>query len=390
MKSIIQFRFTIPIIAIAAFMIFLNSCKKTDFNNNDPKAARAAAIKAVQERYGNVSAGIIFNVNKKADEMFYRNAQGKMVSLYEQQGNKGPILNRPCYTCDNAPTAGDLKLEYTLNYVQRWYKCESTADKSTLTANWTISIPFVPSYFSVFNLPDTWGYLQIIAPGGGSPLTHTSYANVSPYDFTMKYLGPDCFNNKIYEVTYFFENVPDSYFGNGAQISASLSIEGPCSLIGGVATSGSVNAPTQSNDSYLPCNRIDKVWINPPGGGSSYATAAGNYMLCNYPSGFTLIDAHQVEYREVNSSTSFLWSDQTSQVHWGEPVGSSGEAPTINPSTGVSNLIGMTASSGTWLVRYRNVKTSVCDVIYGIGNPPPPNGDWGSLFTWVTEVWVLP
>lgn len=287
-------------------------------------------------------------------------------------------------TCSTASSAGQLRVTDTLNYVQRWYKCESTG-KSTLTANWTISVPFTPTYFSVDTSVDTWGNVEITAPGGGSPLTHTSIYGPSSTEFKMRYLGNDpvCNNNKMYEVTYNFDNVPDSYFGSGAVIKASISIAGTCSLLGNVVTSGSVTAPTLSNDSYLPCDRIDQVFINPYMGPGGCATATGNYVLCSYPSGFLLIDNHQLEYRVVNSGTgSLAWSDQSSTVHGGVPTGLSTESQTIDPSTGVSNLVGIT-SGATWLIRYRNIKNSTCNLISGY------NQNWGSEFTWIVEVWVL-
>ncbi|NOT92911.1 hypothetical protein [Ferruginibacter sp.] len=394
MKIITSLKFLGTVMAVVAFMLMIKSCKKTDVGAVSPKEAetvKAEIIKAIKERYGNVGAGVIFNVNKKANKYFYKDVSGNMANLYGSDGiNVSSGTSGLCYTCNNAPNAGALVVTYTLNYVQRLYICESS-DKSKLTANWTISVPFTPSYFSVDDLPDTWGYLQIIAPGGGSPLTHTSYAAVTPYDFTIKYLSadPTCFNNKLYEVTYNFENVPNSYFGSGAQISGSLSIEGTCSLLGGVVQSGSTNAPTLSNQSYQPCNRIDKVFVSPPASSGQYAQVGGVNVVCSYPSGWSAVDAQQLEYRQVNSgSGSLLWNDQTSTIHWGETVPPSPIlSPTMTP-TGALNLKNMVYGSGTWLVRYRNVKTSVCDILY-LTPGSNPGAFWGSEFTWITEVWSI-
>ena len=393
MKTITSLKFIIALFGILAFTLAIKSCKKADNINplQDAETTKSKSIQAVKDKYGNFSASIIIPVNKTTSQTFYKDANGKMVSI-DNQGtlNTNSPTGGPCYTCLTATTAGQLHFSYTLNYVQRWYKCES-GDKSTLTANWTISVPFIPSYFVQDYLPNTYGYLEITAPGGGSPLTHYSYAAISPYDFTMKSLGhdPACLNNNIYEVSYNFTNVPDSYFGSGAQINGKVSVDCSCASFFTNVNSGTIGAPALSNNSYLPCNRVDKVFVVPNTGPSNCATAAGCYILCTNPGGFAPINYHEVEYRKVTSGNSLLWDDQISgsTIHWGEPTGTSTESPTINPYTGVSNLIYMTPSSGTWLVRYRNVKTSICDIIYGPGSTP--GGNWGSNFTWVTEIWAL-
>ena len=46
-------------------------------------------------------------------------------------------------------------------------------------------------------------------------------------------------------------------------------------------------------------------------------------------------------------------------------------------------ILHITVNSGTWLVRYRNVKTSVCNIINPTG---PTNGDWGNSALWISEV----
>lgn len=394
MKTINSLKLIISVIAIAAFVLLLKSCKKADMKPPDNKTAeqtKAAAIKAIKDKYGNVSAGVVYNINKPAPEYFYKDAAGNKVSLYGSGKNKpgnanGPTPTPCTYDCSTAPNASYLTITYTLDYVERFYLCESI-DESNVNVHWTVSVPFNIAPFSVGN-QFSEGYVQFTDPFS----TTTTFT--APYtDMTMTYLGADpaCSVNNLYEVTYKVTNVPNSNFANGNTIAAAVDLANNCRLVYNLVSSGYQNGPTFSQDGYLPCNRIDKVYINPNTGPSNCATVAGNYILCSPPGGsFSVIDYHQVEYRPVTSGTSLLWDDQVtgSPVNWGVPTGTSTGDPALDPYTGVSNLINMTPSTGLWLVRYRNVKTSVCDIISGLpfGSPGAP---WGNEALWITEVWSL-
>ena len=76
MKTINSLRLILSLIALTAFMLVLKSCKKDDSStiNNEAEASRVAAIKATKVRYGNISAEVIYKVNKDAEELFYRDA----------------------------------------------------------------------------------------------------------------------------------------------------------------------------------------------------------------------------------------------------------------------------------------------------------------------------
>jgi hypothetical protein len=135
-----------------------------------------------------------------------------------------------------------------------------------------------------------------------------------------------------------------------------------------------------------PCDRTEKVWINPNSGPSNCCTAGGAYTICTPPSGLTLIDDHQLEYRQVNSVYGNLgWEEQTSTIYYGYCFNTSLTQATIPPSSGISYLTLMIPSSGPWLVRYRNIKGSTCPLI---GNLYTPGTNlWAG--NWVVEYWPL-
>lgn len=367
----------------AAFIVIFYSCKKADIDippSQNAADLKAAIIKATKERYGNISAGVITTVNRDAKDIFYRDATGNMINLYKTNSNN--IINPPTctYNCSNTTNPGDLHLVYTLSYIQRNYLCESTGANSDLNISWTISVPFTPLTSYGFNT--STGTLKVTDPGS----TLHTYSNLA---ITIRTIGgdPSCGTNTLYEISYKALQVPDSYFGTGMTMDASLSLYNNCSLLGNLITTGDVTAADIFLQADLPCYRVDKVYVNPPGGGTSYATVAGGYNLCTNPSGFTPIDYHEVEYRLVNNgSGSLQWSDQTSTVYFGETILTNTPIAYVSPYDAI-DLPNMTSSSGTWLVRYKNIKISYCDLIYNGGSNP--DGNWGNSTFWLTEVWPL-
>lgn len=397
MKTINSIKLIISIIAIAAFVLFLKSCKKADIaapaSIKTVEATREAARQAIRAEYGNVSAGIVFNVDKTADEVFYRNAAGKMVSLYAGSGN---VVAAPClYNCNNTTNPANLRIVYTLDYVQRFYLCESGSSpaKSKVSVKWTVSAPFAITKETPDGVLNTFGKIKFTLTSGPAVILIAS-ANDPGFVYTSLGTDPACSMNTLYSVTYYFEDVANSNFASGTQLDASLILANDCALIGNLSATGYVSGPSFNQNAYLPCNRIDKVYITPapPPPGAQYATATGNYILCSPPSGFALIDLHQLEYRKVTASSgSTKWEDQdgttpSSTVYWGQTIPPSPVlSPTMPPSSTL-NLLNMLNGSGKWLVRYRNVKTGTCNVINQSG---PTNGNWGNPALWITEVWVL-
>ncbi len=81
MKTIKKLRFIATLMAMAAFMLVIKSCKKIDndgtINTKEAEAAKAAAIKAVKAQYGDVSAGIVYNVKKQPMNIFIKIQRAK-------------------------------------------------------------------------------------------------------------------------------------------------------------------------------------------------------------------------------------------------------------------------------------------------------------------------
>ena len=353
--------------SIILFSFLLKGCKKAgdETNLNTDSEAKAAAIKAVIAQYGNVSKAIIFPMDKTAEDLFYKDNQGNMVQF--NNANSSSAVPSCTFNCSNTTDPNNLIQTYTLKYVQRNYICE-TNDKSDLMANWRISVPYTPLLASPGN-PANLSYGRIRITGGGSTATSANITGI-----TIRSAGPDatCTGHNLYDITYTFKSIANSYFTN-IFLEASLYLYNDCSLVGNLVQTGYVSGPiapnqTSENLYNVPCERTDKVWIN-PGNAGNPATALGCYTICWYPSpNFTPVTNQQVQWRKKTSTTSNHWDDQTSVVNSPAPM---------NPYTGLINLIPMYNGSGTWVVRYRNRAADCLS----------PNANWTGVY--VTEIWSL-
>ncbi len=396
MKRIISIKPLLAIVTILLFAIVFKSCKKGDNEGarieKNAEAVKAAAIAEIKAKYGNISGSEVIPVNKDAKDVFYRDANGTMVKLGD-----GTALPAPpgggsncIYNCNNTTNPNNLRQIYNLYYVQRNYICESGVQKSDLIANWKISVPYTP--LATFNGNLSTGEIKVTSPTG-AVLTFGSTPN-TPLDIRNMGADPKCVANTLYEINFRIGPagaIPDDYFGLGMLIDVSLSLYNDCSLLGNLVNIGYTQAPDYSLTSHIPCYRIDKVYFSFPGQpGNTPTVAVGNYAaICTHPAGFVLIDAHQLEYRKVNSPTSLEWGPQTSPVYGNMPFGSTTQLQTLG-TYAAGNLINMQYGTGQWLIRYRNIKTGNCNKIDGPGVGPGGvsggNGNWGLTQFWITEL----
>lgn len=383
MKSIKKYLGLFLVIAVVLISI-LHSCKKNDQTKDIPATdqSNASVIKALKEKYGNVSTPLVYPVYKVADG-FYVNANGEEIPIKNKRSGAQLILGCD-KDCNTASDPSELDLVYTLSYVQRFFYCGSTTG-SEVTATWDISVPYTvlganPNNPSILSK----GRMRFKNSSGSILISNT---NLTPISITANGADPNCGSNFLYTVTYTWSGVADSYFSNGNTLECSLFAYNDCDLTGNNYLTSWVQAAVYSGSGTyaLPCSRIDKVWVNPSTGSNSSqcATAAGAYVTCpSYPSGFTPTTDQQVEYRKRNNSSSFNWDDQSSTVYNGEISPGTTLSATVSACCGVLSLRNMYQGQSTygWLVRYRNVYTG-CGVI------TPINSAWTSG-TYITEYWI--
>lgn len=391
MKTTQSLKFFATVLLIASLIIIIKGCKKTESNGN---TSETASIKnAIKTKYGaDINSSVMIPVNKQPATVFYKNPEGRLTNLYgadavAKEGNGINIINPNCqYNCSNTTNPANLVIVYTLVAAERYYICEGNANKSSVLVKWTLSAPFSPSLLTRDqNFPNT-SCTVTFTPTSGSAVSY------STTQITAKAIGtsPGCGTHGLYEFTCRINNVPNTYFNSGWTIGSSISLDVDCSLLGNVSSTSLTNAPAFSQDAYLPCNRIDAVFFNPPGGGNNYATVTGLYTTsCTPPSGMQAIDNHQFEYRQVTSSTSLRWEDQNSNLQLGyiSPSNTT-QSSLIYPYGGTLSLLSMTSGSGWWLIRYRNVKNGSCNEITPFVSANPGT-NWGNSALWYTEAWNL-
>jgi hypothetical protein len=363
----------IAVMFITITMFTLNSCKKPagDAVSESTETTKAKAIRATIERYGRVTAPIIFQPMQAASGIFYKDVTGNMVQ-YAGGENR---IEATCgqYTCSTTSDPNDLYVTYTLEYVKWYYTCGTGHD---LTAIWKVSVP----YTLLLQSGSNYSYGNIRIKSGGTVLITSG--NLGQGNMTITNLGadPGCTSNTLYTVTYTWHDVADTYFPDNS-IEASFTIYNDCAITNYNTMVGYTFGATYTNQNDVfthPCDRTDQAWVTLNTGPNNCATILGAYVICTPPSGFTGADEHHVQYRAVKHFTSKLWDDQSSSINSGIDPGTNLPSATLYSCCDVLYLTNMVPSSGQWLVRYRN-KHSGCN---GTGS-----GDWGTNY--VTEYFNL-
>jgi hypothetical protein len=396
---------SLKLAAIAAMaiclLIIVKSCKKSDGDNSDAKleAAKQKIQEQIRKDYGgDISASFVTPINKQAQEIFYKDASGKMIPVYNTNAGQQKVLAPNCQvTCSNATSVSQLSITFTLNYSERFYICEGAPERSSVRVKWTASVPFQLIEI-ISKIPVRTGNVRFKNSSGAVINTYT----VTGHNVQSTLIGPDpaCASNSLWEVAYNCVNIPNANFAAGNTVEAQVTISNDCALMNYTVSTAYVAGPAFSQNGYLPCNRLDKIFVNPSIGPTSPTNVGGLYTLsCAPPSGMQPIDFHQVEYRQVTTTNGdYTWDNQDislSPIFNGVPQpANSGTSALMSPYGGVSSLPGMVQGTGKWLIRYRNVKTGTCGLINGSAQPPSTpntNGNWSVVneSLWNTEMWDM-
>lgn len=385
-------------VSICAFAVFMHSCKKTDKTENTiiQDDGTAAVIKATEARYGKVSTAVVYNVNKLAD-FIELDKNGNELGIRQSNANARPggpgCSSYDCALAEsNALDISGFDERYLLYSVEVFSGC-GTANGTQVKVTWDVSVPYTVLTASQSNS-------SLLSKGrirfkNSSGTVLISYLNITPISITPLGINPTCSFDKDFRVTYTLNNVPDSYLGNSNTLECQLFTYTNCSLLPQKLTTWLQGVTlSASNTSALPCNRIDKLWINPSTGTaqSQCASVAGAYVTCPAPpANFVRTTSQQVEYRKRNVA-SYNWDDQTlatSPIYSGvlPPLATGAASSTVSSCCGVLYLKNMVQGVSTlgWLVRYKNVYTP------STGTTCPattPLGATWTLGTYTTEYWI--
>ena len=371
--------------------IFCNSCQKNDLSQvlhpQQVDQRVSSIIKSMQERYGKMSAPVVYPVNKVVDG-FYVNKKGEEISLIRPSTISRNTLS--CnFDCTTAEGPWDLDITYTLDYVTRFYYCGSS--ESEIVANWTISVPYTVLLQNPINsLQFSRGRMRFKDPiGSGVSFTNN---NIQAISITSLGADPTCSSNTLYQITYNWSDVPNFYFNSGNILECGLFLYNDCDITNyNYLTSWEQGIGFIGDGTYAgPCDRVDKITYAPSEADipELCALVLGAYIVCGeppfFPSGFVTTELHQLEYRKRNNVNSFAWVDQSSAIENGIPYGEFNESPTFSPYVGLLKLkkIYQGESTTGWLIRYRNINTLAgCGVI-------TTKGAYWAEGTYNTEFWL--
>jgi hypothetical protein len=305
MKTIIKIRLVTALVAVAAFILILDGCKKADLkadasNVNIDIAAEKAKVANLIAKEGGIPQ--IFTRSQPATT-FWADENRNAVSKEQMQNN-------------NFTSVCNYDLPAFCNLVQyaRVYRCASTVYGA---AGYFLQFEFEMSWNNNVKHLDyggtnrTTGFADII-DAGGTTLQSLSFDNTNS-DVQIVEVGPDpnpSFpNNYIFRVKFVTTDfnthwLPESYIntsGNSVNFSAMFVTD--CKT-GGPAYSLWTNPVTaygftgdSGND---PCKRNDKAWVTtPPSSGGTMFVSGYNpgAVTCGYGGSFVAPDLQEVQYK---------------------------------------------------------------------------------------------
>ena len=363
MKTINSLRYITTIMAVSAFMLILNGCKKIDIKNPALSADDATAIARMKEnvakqieKFGGIPQ--IFSRNQKATTQWI-DKFGKSVTKEQIQSSSFTSACNYDY-----PSACNL-VQYS-----RVYRCVSSTDggpgyalQFEYDVTWNNNIVHLNPYSSA----ETTGYIEVFDPSNNLVQTITLDAdNSEVYITETGNAGGGYYNFRVQFITTDFKNdLLPAYVINGDfgtyTIKLSATFATDCSSGGDayslyvlpVTTYGFTGA--SGND---PCQRNEKAFLQ-WGMGGSYANklVAVGYdatsLSCGYGTTFIRPDLQQVQYSTDNGTT---WYDFSNEVTAGNTLGIYQTNYIRKDDFAISSQTFSPSTNYDVIIRYRNWK----------------------------------
>jgi hypothetical protein len=355
MKTIASLKIIISLIAFVAFVLVLNSCKKTDFKNNTRIGEKSldmirANVAKQMEHEGGIPQ--IFVRNQKVTTQWVDRFHNPVTN---EQLQKNSFTSQCNY---------DLPAYCNLVQYARVYRCGSNSG----SAGYFLQFEYEISWNNNIIKDDgnsnlTSGYINIV--DGSSNIVQSLTLDYTNSDVQIVEIGPDPNpyfpNNYIFRVKFVTTDlsahlVSDTYINSGSYaVKISAMFVSDCSSGGDpyslwlvpVTAYGFTGA---SGDD--PCDRHDKAWVDPAGPSSNILYASGYNSginsSCGFGGSFTATDLQEIQYN-VDGGT---WTNMdnyiaTSLPIYGSPFVRAADASRTGTLPSGDHLIG---------VRYRNWK----------------------------------
>lgn len=360
-------------VAIISMATIFNACKKQDIKSEE---ASVNADKATIEK---VKAAIVANgqlvsvtipVNEKASDVYFSDAENNRIDMRTLANNVQTNRVSVCdyqYDGNGDPIDDMFPANFNLNSTGFIYDCGSGTNNYRVSFEWGLAVHhsiLEHNNFGAGGSAIRSRYTLKVKNSSGTIIA--TYTNNYLLSADIHDLGDWTTDptRTLYQINASI-NVPTSVFTAGVTYETTLTLATDCNLtpqLSAVHTTTSISSLNSQ-----PCKRTDKVWINPNSGAGGVLTAAGTFVVCTPPPGYTVTPNHQLQYRlKTSGVTVDSWDAQSSTIY-----PSSTTFYNFGTYTGVINLPGTPLGSGTWLVRYRN--NNSC-------NPTAP---------WIVEKWAL-
>ncbi len=373
MKRIIA-KISITLMLIVTIAGIFHSCKKIgndSTNNLISEQADAATVQRVKNAIlsGGKQASTSIVINQPASDVYFSDANNNRIDLRSLiHHNVNGITPDYVPVCDyqvdvnGDPVPSMLPANFNLNSTGFIFDCGTGGPTNyRVTFDWSLAVQHLIQAQNTFGTAGATirsrFTLKVKNSAGAIIATYTNNfiptGNITDLgDWTV---DP---TRRLFGIKASI-NVPSTIFSSGVTYETTLTLATNCNLtpqLSAVHTTTSV-----SSLNTQPCKRTDKVWINPGTGPGGVATAAGTFVVCAVPSGYTVTANHDLQFR-LRNTTVDAWDSQTSTIISPSP---------FSTYTGVINLTGTTSGSGTWLIRYRN------------------NNSCTPFAPWIVEKWPL-
>jgi hypothetical protein len=287
----------------------------------------------------------------KRVDAYYGDGEGNRIDPRSRGDNP-----RASYYCAD-PSDPDINPYVTFDSIKIKYSCDADPayDGYSFTVTWTMSTSFNLVRTSPFN--NSWTSRGRLRLRDGTPTPVYSNNNINPV--TIQTLGPDANNpgHTLFRVSYTLRDVPRSTYDTATKIENYALIYTDCSDYPSLAVPISTASTVFSDVSTQPCNRVDRIYINPPSS-TNYGSISGcdpMWGMC-YP-----FDYYRPENQEV------IFTNTSTQQQY----------PFMLTPLETRSIPFAAMPKGTYKVKYRNVM--------------PPNagncqGPWSPEETW-TWTW---
>jgi len=283
MKFTIKLCITTLVVLISTAIFY--SCKKTATNEANEQSELLESFKKKYKNEPFISTEII----NAAGKGYYGDLNGNRINIIPGQSNRG--------NATSCPDPGNSEFSQVLVSISRELTC---GFGYRFTVTYKITSEFYPQLTNGSGLPSK-GRIKLLNSGGTQVyISPTSPANPVISIQNNGVVGQNSNGDDLNEflVTYRSELVSEAIYNSSASVQSNLFCYTDCANYPSLSIGFSTQQSSlNSANNTLPCNRIDKVYWTPSGGG-----APPSLLGCNpfgsscFPYGYVYPAKQEIEF----------------------------------------------------------------------------------------------